>query len=470
MQEENIVVILDFGSSKISLTVADMSSGSPESILFHKQAPAVGINRGVISNPRNVSQILGKLIAEAEEELGISIHRAIVNYPRWKIRCQELSISLDRTSSDEYINEEELQTLRDMAVSKMKKEMDNSSIICATVAKSYSTEELLNVQEEDILGAIGAKLSGNFLMFLGPKTAKTNIDKVMNDLGIDVFRYEFTPVIESPFVLSADEKMQGVALIEIGAGISSVSIYNNGSLRLYKSFPFGGKQVSSDIQMECNVSQTLAENIKLAWAYCMPDKLQNMSDKILKIEDPVSNNFQEVTLKYLSEVVNCRMKEILNTCFFLIRESGYDDKLRHGIVLTGGGAQIHCLQSLVSSLSGLNCRIAYPHYFEEASDCAVEAMLLNATNFKNIIFVSPKKEEEENVESDQIEQTQEPNPGELFDEVQMRDGVQHNKKEKEKEKKKGKGGLSSFFASITDTVLSGFENCGEEDMNNKKEE
>lgn len=467
MQEENIVVILDFGSSKISLTVADISSGSPEAILFHKQAPAVGINRGQISNPRNVSQILGKLVAEAQEELGIVIHRAIVNFPRWKVHTKELSISLDRTSPDEYINEEELQTLRDMAVSKMIDEMDSSNVICATVAKSYSTEELLNVQEEDILGAIGARICGNFLMFLGPKNAKTNIDKVMNELKIDVFSYEFTPVIESPFVLSAEEKMQGVALIEIGAGISSVSIYNNGSLRFFKSFPFGGKQVSSDIQMECNVSQTLAENIKLAWAYCMPDKLQNMSDKILKIEDPIGNSTQEVTLKYLSEVVNCRMKEILNACFYLIKESGYDDKLRQGIVLTGGGAQIHCLQSMVSALSGLNCRIACPHYFEEASDCAVEAMLLNASNLKRIMFVSPMQEEQ----SDQIEQTREPNPGELFDEEQMSDGVKHIVKEKPdpKNKKEKGGGLKGFFASITDSVMTSYQHFGEDDNKDNKE-
>lgn len=439
MQEENYVVVLDFGSSKISLTVADASLGSPEAILFHKQAASVGINRGCIVNPKNVSQILRNLIDEAQNELNIVINRAVVNYPRWKIRTEEVNISLDRTSADEYINEEELHTLRDMAITKMEQKMEEGQIICECIAKSYSTDELLNVQEEDILGAIGSKLMGHFLMFLGSKSMKANIDKVMNDLGIDAVKYEFTPIIESNFVLSAEEKMQGVALLEIGAGITSVSVYHNGNLRYFNSIPFGGKHVTADIQMECTVSQTLAENIKLAYAFCTPDKLQNLSDKILKIEDPISGSSQEVTLKYLAEIVNCRMKEILNACFYMIKESTYGDKLRHGIVLTGGGAQIHCLQAMLSNMSGLSCRIAYPHYFEEASDCCTEAMLLKACNLKNQGFVSPKPEEvpeeETPVEETPVEEKkEEANNGEIFSDKEM--GTLDNKIKKEDKKSK----------------------------------
>ena len=81
------------------------------------------------------------------------------------------------------------------------------------VAQSFSTEDLFQVSEDDVVGVTGAMLTGRFLIFSGPKKPISNIDKLANELGLAVCEELFVPEIEADCVLTEDEKEHGVALV-----------------------------------------------------------------------------------------------------------------------------------------------------------------------------------------------------------------------------------------------------------------
>ena len=112
-----------------------------------------------------------------------------------------------------------------------------------------------------------------------------------------------------------------------------------------------------DIRNECGLSEALAENIKKAYGICCPDKLQNMSDKYLRIKLRDSSRTKEVGIKFLSEIVTARMKEIFEAVLFIIQESGMADDLGAGIVLTGGGAKLTNCSKLLEERSGYSVRV-----------------------------------------------------------------------------------------------------------------
>ena len=95
----------------------------------------------------------------------------------------------------------------------------------------------------------------------------------------------------------------GVALVDFGAGCTSVSIYHGSIMRHYASIPFGGKNISDDIKSEAQISSRLAENIKLAFGACMPDKLQSLSEKIIQIRSNSAEGDKSIPVKYLSEII-----------------------------------------------------------------------------------------------------------------------------------------------------------------------
>ena len=107
-------------------------------------------------------------------------------------------------------------------------------------------------------------------------------------------------------------------------------------MRHYSSIPFGGKNITHDIKTECQISEALAENIKLAFVACMPEKLQSLSDKIIHIRSNSAEPDKQLPVKYLSEIITARIEEIIMAILYEIEKSGFADMLRSGIVVTGG--------------------------------------------------------------------------------------------------------------------------------------
>ena len=139
-----------------------------------------------------------------------------------------------------------------------------------------------------------------------------------------------------------------------------MTIYHGSIMRHYASIPFGGKNITHDIKNELQISERLAENIKLAFGACLPDKLQSLSEKVLVISGQTAVQQKEVTVKYLSEIITARVEEIIQAILYEISESGLAEHLRGGIVITGGCAHTANLGLLIGQMSGYKVRVGYP--------------------------------------------------------------------------------------------------------------
>ena len=357
--QKRFIAAVDLGVSKISLSVCNIADGVVE-VVHYGEAESRGIRRGTIFNPKQVCEPLGRLIREAEEALEINIHEVVTAFPRWKVKTKDVEHSMDRSDPESFISEDEVYNLKDFALQKFMDTIKSGDIIYGAVAQSYSTEDLFQAAETDVVGVTAAKFEGMYKVFYGAQKPIANIDKVMNELGIASRKFFLAEAVAET-VLTGDEKEHGVALVEIGAGVTSVSVYHRGVLRFFDSFPFGGNSVTSDIHLECGIQETLAENIKLGFGSCMPDRLQSLGEKIIQIQDKRTGETQQLPVKYLAEIIGSRMREIANAALFLIGKSGYADSLRGGIVLTGGGAELLSASALFTELSGLPARVGFPH-------------------------------------------------------------------------------------------------------------
>ncbi len=357
--EERYIATVDLGTSKIALTVAKVT-GQDMQILFYRERPSAGIRYGSVFNPSLASASLSALVAEAESELSIKIMQAVVGLPRFGVQQETASAAVARPSDSSCISREEVDNVKEMALDSYPLDNPDTEIIYGAEAQSFSTEDQMSCSEEEIVGIPSSTLEGNFKVFVGPSRPVSNLDKMLNLSGIALARKVFLPGATAEATLSREERDNGVALIEMGAGVTSVTIYQRGILRYYGAIPFGGQSISSDIKYECGFSAQLAENVKLAFGACRPDKLQNMSDKILQIENHDDGTDQQLPVKYLSEIIHARCSEILEAILFLIQESGYADRLRNGVVLTGGGALLTGCAALLKDLSGYNVRIGFP--------------------------------------------------------------------------------------------------------------
>ena len=474
--QERLIAAVDLGSFKTSLSVSKVENGGTQ-VLYYRELPSEGVLRGNIFNPKKACGPLRTLIADAQESLGINISSIAVALPRWNVKAESVEFSTDRSDADEFISEEEVAALKEMARNDYSGKLPADCQVYGAVAQSFSTEDLFQVSEDDVVGVTGAMLTGRFLIFSGPKKPISNIDKLANELGLAVCEELFVPEIEADCVLTEDEKEHGVALVEIGGGITSVAVFYRGIMRSYAAFPFGGKSITNDIRQECGIQEALAENIKLGYGGCMPDRLLSLGEKILQIEDGRTGDCQQLPVKYLSEIIGSRMHEIAEAVLHLIGESGYSDNLRGGIVLTGGASELLSCYSLFADMSGVNCRIAYPHGngvltegcedIESTSAAAQMAMVSVLKDYTHINCGAELKEQEEPTpapEIKEVEITADTGDGTLFQHDEAYQEAKVNKPEKKdvkpRKKPNTKNRVVNFFDKLAGNVGSMYDNMG----------
>ena len=357
--EERYIAAIDLGSFKIALSIARVSGKNVE-VIYYSETPSDGINYSIVRNPKRAEVPIRQAISKAEDELKIKIRQVVLGLPRYSVFQEVAAGQLPRGEyKNEYISFEEIEALKEIALQTYPLDDENNQFIYGAVAQSFSTDDEIQLSEHDVIGTLSSQVTGNFKIFIGNRNNIVSIDKVFNNLGVAIAKKYFIPDVTAKAVLSEEEKDNGVALIDFGHGVTSVTIYSNGIMRHYSAIPFGGSNVSRDIRTLCAISPELAENIKCAYGACQPNKLVNLSEKKLQIRYKDAP-FKEIPVKFISSIIDAREREIVDAILYQIQESNLKDELRSGIVITGGAANMTLLSKLIEEMSGYNVRIGYP--------------------------------------------------------------------------------------------------------------
>ncbi len=376
--EDRYIVAIDLGTSKIALAVAN-AEGDGARLVYYKETPADGMRCGRILNEAKATVSLKEALRDAEDILGIKITGAVTAMPRFYVRTEENSASTTDREPDSQITVEEIEALKSFARDSNPVDDTDSEAVYGVAAQSFSTDEDFQLIEDDVIGMSGKVLEGNFKIFIGKKSPLNRIDRVMKAAEIVPLRKYFAPQVTADSVLFPTEKDNGVALIDFGCGCTSVSIYYRNVLRFYSSIPFGGGNITNDIHVQGNIPVRLAENIKLAYGACMPDNLQNLSEKQLLIKNAEGDADKRLSVSLLSEIVTAREEEILRAIIYEIGRSKFADKLQSGIVITGGAAQMTNLGNFITELSGCEVRIGRPRMVGIINGCTGTTALTATT-------------------------------------------------------------------------------------------
>lgn len=354
--ETQYITIVDVGSYKTAVCTASVT-GSNITIAAFKQAPSDGVTAGKVTNPKLASQVIGKLISEIEEELGIRITKVVTGIPGVGIRNDIITITKRRSDPYEFVTREELDQLTEEAF----RTGIEDGIVYSAIPQSFRVGEICEVMLDDAIGMAGDEIEATYKLFIGGKNSfEMNQVAFKKALSLEVAGKYLNSVAAAAATLTEQERQNGVAFIEFGGSTTNLLIYYKNIIRYAYSIPFGGNNITKDISIECKITERLAESIKRDYGYALPDKLANYSEKSLQITSSSQRDI-EVPMKYLSEIIEARCREIFDAILYHIELSGFADTITSGIVMTGGSANLNCVTDLLKQMSGYSVRRALPN-------------------------------------------------------------------------------------------------------------
>ena len=325
---KDLIVGLDIGTAKVMAVVAEVQADGELRIAGLGVAPSHGLKRGVVVNIDATVQSIQQALKEAEMMADCKISRVYTGISGSHVR--------GRNSTGMVI-------VRDKEVSAL----DVARVVDTAKAINIPNDQrLLLVEPQEFVidgqevrepvGMSGARLEVRVHIVTGAHSAAENIVKCVRRCGLEVEQLVLNPSASSQSVLTPDEKDLGVALVDIGAGTTDVAIFTDGAIRHTAVIPIAGDLITSDIAMALRTPTKDAEEIKIEYGVAK----QLLADPSEQLEVPgLGDRVPRVLSRQaLAGVIEPRVEEIFSLVQQVIRESGYEELLSSGIVLTGGSA------------------------------------------------------------------------------------------------------------------------------------
>ncbi len=325
---KDLVVGLDIGTAKVMAVVAEVLPNGELRVAGLGIASSHGLKRGVVVNIDATVQSIQQALKEAEMMADCKITRVYTGITGSHIRGQ---------------NSTGMVIVRDKEVTPV----DVARVVETAKAINIPNDQrLLLVEPQEFvidghevkepIGMSGGRLEVKVHIVTGAQSAAENIVKCVRRCGLEVDQLILNPSASSHAVLTEDEKDLGVALVDIGAGTTDVAIFTDGAIRHTAVIPIAGDLITSDIAMALRTPTKDAEEIKVEYGVAK----QLLADPSEQLEVPGLGDRapRMLSRQALAGVIEPRVEEIFSLVHQVIRESGYEELLSSGIVLTGGAA------------------------------------------------------------------------------------------------------------------------------------
>ncbi len=323
---KDLVVGLDIGTAKVMVVVAEVLPGGTLKLAGLGLAPSNGLKRGVVVNIDATVRSIQQALKEAELMADCKITRVYTGITGSHIRG---------------INSSGMVAVKDREIT----QADVARVVETAKAINISTDQRLLLVEpqefvidgQDVkepIGMSGIRLEAKVHIVTGAQSAAENIIKCVRRCGLEVEQLMLNPLASSLAVLSEDERELGVALVDIGAGTTDVAIFTNGAIRHTAVIPIAGDLITSDIAMALRTPTKDAEDIKVESGYAK----QLMADPETQVEVPGLGDRppRMLSRQALAGVIEPRIEEIFSLVHQVMRDSGFEEVLSSGVVLTGG--------------------------------------------------------------------------------------------------------------------------------------
>jgi cell division protein FtsA len=350
---------LDIGTSKVRCVVGEPSDDGKMNIVGIGSAESRGLRRGIVTSAEAVSESVRRAVGEAERVSGLEIHSAVVNLSGEHYRGENKNGVVAVAGAGREITDEDVERAIESASAMP---LPSGWEIFNRLPQEFIIDGQDGITEP--IGMSGARLESLVHIVTGPGAGRQNLEKAVRRAGLEVERMMLEPLAAAESALTDDDREYGCALVNIGAEITSLTIFGRGAVQHTAVFPFGSLHFTKDIAVGLRVSIQDANKIKHNYG-CVASYLLNDEEKAEMIEIvPVGRSeVRGLSKEILCDIMQPRAVELLQHVAHETASAGA--QISSGVILTGGGSLSRGMVEIAEQVFDAPTRLGYlePEYF-----------------------------------------------------------------------------------------------------------
>ena len=366
--QEEIIVGLDIGTTKICAVVAELS-GETINIIGIGTHPSLGLRKGVVVNIESTVESINKAVKEAEMMAGCEISSVYAGIAGGHITG---------------FNSNGIIAIKGNEIT----QADVDRVVEAATAVAIPMDrEVIHVLPQEFIvdgepgilnpvGMAGVRLEARIHIVTGAVTSVQNIIKCGHKAGLDICDIILEPIASSEAVMTKEEKEVGTAIIDIGGGTTDMAVFSNNNIKHTFVLSLGGNNMTNDISVGLRTPLAEAEKIKLKYGTCVADKVKN--EETIEIADVNGAAARKLPRQILAEILEPRVEEVFTLVKREIYRAGMKDFIKSGVVITGGAALLDGVTEIAESVFELPVRMGTPRRISGLVDVVNSPMYATA--------------------------------------------------------------------------------------------
>ncbi len=354
--EDMLFAGIDIGSTAVRIAVGQkLPTGDKEQvhIVGAVEVPSEGINRGNINSIEDAVSSVSACIEKIERMTGAPLTSAWIAVSGASIGLLESKGVVAVSKADGEIREDDVERAVDAAQTVATPV--NVDII-HVIPKSFTVDQQKGVK--DPVGMNGIRLEVDAQIIHGQSSYLKNLQKCVYRTGVNMERLVVGILATAETVATSRQKELGVTVVNVGGATTTVAVFEQGDLLHMASIPVGSEHVTSDLAIGLRTSIDIAERAKLQYAHAVAKDVSR--GDTINLRELGAEDDELVSRKYISEIVQARLEEILEKVDKELKRLGRSGLLPAGVILTGGGAKLPGLVDLAKQKLRLPVSLGYP--------------------------------------------------------------------------------------------------------------
>jgi cell division protein FtsA len=365
--KKEIITGLDLGTTKVCAAIAERDFESNRyDLLGFGNAPSEGLHKGLVANISKTADAIRSAMEIASNVSGLTVNEVNVGVAGEHITSIRHRNYVTITSTEKEITRDDLNRL-EADVRTINIPSDRQ--ILHVIPEEFSVDHQVGIEKP--IGMSGSRLEASNHVVLASIPAMQNIKKSVERAGLKVGDYILQPVASSASVLDENEMDLGVALIDIGGGTTDIAVFHRKTIKHTKVIGIAGNQVTNDIRESLGVITDEAEILKKDFGYAIDSAI--IMDEDILVKGIGARGNTKIPISLLTQSIGLRMKELFVLVDNELRNAGFKNKIKAGIVLTGGGSLLRGITELAEDVFGLPARIGVPLDFGEGLADEIES-------------------------------------------------------------------------------------------------
>ena len=333
------IVAIDLGTSHLTGIVGEKKADGTFSIVACETVDTDScIRRGIIYNRDNTATHVGNLLRRLERSLnGLFIDKVYIGVGGQSLRTINHVETRD-IAEGAAVTEEDIDFLKEQC---RKFKPDNLLDVLAVAPAVYYVD---GRKDTNPVGVTCRRFEAHYKIVIGRPSIRSDIEiSIKQQLSKEVVEILVSPLTLADAMLSHEDKELGCALVDFGAGVTSISVFQDGNLVHICVIPFGGKLITKDIAT-MQLTEANAEKLKKEHGSVNLQK----TDENTSIPIQMEGVTREIKLSDLNAIIEGRTKELVENVYARISEVIELQRLGAGIVLAGCAAELNGLPELLA--------------------------------------------------------------------------------------------------------------------------